>query len=60
MGKFQGLIGRIDAALANPETFQRDKGRAATLAQQRKELAKALTVAEEEWLVLTTQSEAAQ
>ena len=60
MGKFQALIGRIDAALANPETFQRDKGRAATLGQQRKELEKALMAAEEEWLMLTTESEAAQ
>ncbi len=60
MGKFQGLIGRIDAALANPEIFQRDKGRAATLAQQRRELEKALTAAEEEWLMLTSESEAAQ
>ena len=60
MAKFQGLINRIDAALANPETFQRDKGRAATLGQQRKECEKALVAAEEEWLVLTTQSEAAQ
>jgi ATP-binding cassette subfamily F protein 3 len=60
MGKFQALIGRIDAALANPETFARDKGRAATLGQQRKELEKALTAAEEEWLMLTTESEAAQ
>ncbi len=60
MGKFQSLIERIDAALANPETFQRDKGRAATLTQQRKELARALTAAEEDWLLLSTQSEAAQ
>ncbi|WP_131193962.1 ABC-F family ATP-binding cassette domain-containing protein [Lichenihabitans psoromatis] len=60
MGKFQALITRIDTALANPETFQRDKGKAATLAQQRKELEKALTVVEEEWLMLTTESEAAQ
>jgi ATP-binding cassette subfamily F protein 3 len=60
MGKFQALIARIDAALANPETFSRDKGKAATLAQQRRELEKALTAAEEEWLMLTAESEAAQ
>ncbi len=60
MGKFQALIARIDAALANPDTFQRDKGRVATLAHQRKELAKALAVAEDEWLALTAESEAAQ
>ncbi len=60
MGTFQKLIGRIDAALADPDTFQRDKGRAATLAQQRKELGKALAAAEEEWLELSAQSEAAQ
>ena len=60
MGKFQALIGRIDQALANPETFQRDKAKAATLAQQRRELEKALATAEDEWLMLTTESEAAQ
>ncbi len=60
MAKFQGLIGRIDTALANPDTFRRDKGKAATLAQQRKECERALTAAEEEWLMLTTESEAAQ
>jgi ATP-binding cassette subfamily F protein 3 len=60
MAKFQGLIARIDQALADPETFRRDKGKAATLAQQRKECERALAAVEEEWLLLTTESEAAQ
>ena len=60
MAKFQGLIARIDSALANPDTFRRDKGKAATLAQQRKECERALAATEEEWLSVTTEMEAAQ
>ena len=59
MAKFQKLIARIDEALANPDTFRRDKGKAATLAQQRKECERALTAAEEEWLALSAELEAA-
>ena len=60
MAKFQGLIARIDGALANPDTFKRDKGKAATLAQQRKECERALVAAEEEWLALNADGESGQ
>ena len=59
MKKFEDLLVRIDAALAAPDAFTRDPGKAAGLAQNRAELAKALAAAEEEWLELTSAYEAA-
>ncbi|MEJ0096020.1 MAG: ABC-F family ATP-binding cassette domain-containing protein [Methylocella sp.] len=58
MRKFQDLVERIDKALANPATFAKDQAKAAQLSAQRGELEKALTLAEEEWLELTSQAEA--
>ena len=57
--KFENLIRRIDAALAQPGAFATDKARARQLSQQRGELARALGMAEEEWLELSAQREAA-
>ena len=59
MKKFEDLLARIDAALAAPDAFTKDPGKAAGLAQNRAELAKALAAAEEEWLELTSAYEAA-
>ncbi len=60
MRKFQDLMERIDKALANPAVFAKDPAKAAQLAAQRGDLEKALVAAEEEWLALTGDAEAAQ
>ena len=59
MKKLSGLIARVDAALIDPNAYSRDKTKAGQLAQQRKELQKALETAEDEWLALTSRLEAA-
>jgi ATP-binding cassette subfamily F protein 3 len=59
MRKFEELLARVDAALAAPDAFMKDPTKAASLAQNRAELAKALAAAEEEWLELTSAYEAA-
>jgi ATP-binding cassette subfamily F protein 3 len=55
--KFTSLLARIDAALADPEAFSRNREEAARLAQQREELVKALASAEEQWLELASEVE---
>ena len=60
MGKFQDLIGRIDKALADRDAFVAQPQKAAQLAKQRNELAKALSLAEEDWLMLSAEQDAAQ
>ena len=55
--KLTDLVTRIDAALVDPNAYSRDKNKAAQLAQQRKDLQRALETAEDEWLALTTQFE---
>ena len=59
IARLTGLLTRIDAALVDPNAYSRDKNKAAQLAGQRKELARALETAEDEWLALTTLFEAA-
>ncbi len=59
IAKLTGLLTRIDSALVDPNAYSRDKNKAAQLAGQRKELARALEAAEDEWLALTTLFEAA-
>ncbi|QXX74345.1 putative ABC transporter ATP-binding protein YheS [Methylovirgula sp. HY1] len=59
MTRFQTLIGKVDAALADPDAFIIQPTKAAQLAKQRNELARALAAAEEEWLELSSESEAA-
>ena len=53
MGKYQQLIARIDGALADPENRKRDPVKFKQLGQQRRDLERALLVAEEEWLELS-------
>ncbi len=57
IAKISELISRVDGILSKPETYQRDKGKAAQLSAQRAELAKALETAEEEWISLSTELE---
>ncbi len=59
MEKFQTLIARVDEMLAKPDAFARDAAKAAQLAQQRGELERALASAEEAWLTLSGELEAA-
>ncbi|MGO9135284.1 MAG: ABC-F family ATP-binding cassette domain-containing protein [Methylovirgula sp.] len=58
MTKFQTLLAKVDAALADPDAFIVQPARAAQLAKQRGELANALAAAEEEWLMLSSEMEA--
>ena len=60
MAKYADLIARIDAALADAAIFKREPAKAATLSRQRGELEKALVTAEDEWLQMTTELEAAE
>ena len=54
------LVARVDEALADRDAFVAAPQKAAQLARQRGELAKALEVAEDEWLMLSAQQDAAQ
>ena len=60
MAKFQELIGRIDTALADRDAFIAQPQKAAQLAKQRGELAKALASAEDDWLIVSAELDAAQ
>jgi ATP-binding cassette subfamily F protein 3 len=60
MAKFQDLIARIDRALADPAVFTNTPAKAAQLSVQRGDLAKAMVAAEEDWLALTSEVEAAR
>ena len=60
MRKFEDLLQRIDAILAAPDAFARDRNKAAELARQRSELRNALAATEEEWLALSAEHETAQ
>ena len=59
MQKFEDLRRRIDEALSAPDAFTAKPGRAGEIAQQRAELERALAAAEDEWLELTSELEAA-
>ncbi len=59
IARLGGLIARVDAALVDPNAYSRTPGKAGLLAQQRRDLQRALTAAEEEWLALTVEHEAA-
>jgi ATP-binding cassette, subfamily F, member 3 len=50
MAKLADLIGKVDAALADPDVFRRNPDRAAQLARDRASLAQKLSRTEEEWL----------
>ena len=60
IAQFQGLIARIDKALTDRDAFISQPTRAAQLAKQRTDLAKALAVAEDDWLMLSAEQDAAQ
>ena len=53
MGKLQGLLARIDEALAAPDAFTKDPVKASQLAGQRADVERTLARLEEEWLVLS-------
>jgi hypothetical protein len=59
MAKFAGLITKVDDMLAHPDAYAKDPAKATLLAQQRAELVRALAGAEEEWLALSEELEAA-
>ena len=50
--KLRELLGRVDAALAEPDAFARDPARAIQLSTQRSELEKTIAACEDEWLQL--------
>ena len=60
MAKFQELIGRIDKALADRDAFIAQPQKAVQLAKQRGDLAEALMLAEEDWLMVSAEQDAAQ
>lgn len=60
IAKFQDLIGRIDTALAERDVFIAQPQKAAQLARQRAELERALAAAEDDWLMLSAEQDAAQ
>jgi len=59
MGKLGARVGEIDRALADPKLYERDPARVATLAKERAAAAAALAAAEEQWLALSEEYEAA-
>ncbi len=59
IGKLSGVIRKVDAALAEAETFRKNPSKAAELARMRAEVAVALARAEEEWLEASEQMAAA-
>ncbi len=59
MGKLSAAIAKIDAALADGTAFLKDAAKAGELARMRAEAADALAKAEEEWLEVSGEIEAA-
>ena len=59
MAKLSGAIEKIDAALADGTAFLKDAAKAGDLARMRAEAAEALARAEEEWLEVSGEIEAA-
>jgi ATP-binding cassette subfamily F protein 3 len=55
--KFTTLLARVDEALAAPDAFSRNPQEAMRLSSQREELARALALAEEQWLELAAEAE---
>jgi ATP-binding cassette subfamily F protein 3 len=58
--KFHDLISRIDQALAEPAVFIEDPAKAVLLSSQRGELERMLVAAEDEWLRLAGDLDAAR
>ncbi len=59
IAKLTKKIADIDAALADPTLYDRDPARVATLGKERADAATALAAAEDEWLALSSEYEAA-
>jgi ATP-binding cassette subfamily F protein 3 len=59
MAKLSDVIGKVDAALVDGSAFQKDPAKASELARMRAEAAEALAAAEEEWLNVSSEIEAA-
>jgi ATP-binding cassette subfamily F protein 3 len=59
MGKLSEAIAKIDAALEDGSAFQQNPAKAGELARMRAEAASTLGNAEEEWLALSGEIEAA-
>ncbi|MDJ1160261.1 ABC-F family ATP-binding cassette domain-containing protein [Chelatococcus sp. SYSU_G07232] len=59
MHKLTAAIAKVDTALAAPDAFQKNPAKAAELAKMRADAAEALAKAEEEWLVVSAEVEAA-
>ena len=59
MAKFSGLVAKVDDMLAHPDAYAKDPSKATQLATQRAELVRAVAAAEEEWLALSEELEAA-
>jgi ATP-binding cassette, subfamily F, member 3 len=59
IAKLTKKIAEIDATLADPTLYDRDPARVATLGKERAEAASALASAEDEWLALSADYEAA-
>ncbi len=59
MEKLTALIQRVDEALAKPDTFKANPGRAEQLSRDRAGLAERLAEAEEQWLAAQAEIEAA-
>ncbi len=57
--RLSGVIAKIDEALADGTAFQKDPAKASELAKRRAEAAAALAAAEEEWLRVSADLEAA-
>jgi ATP-binding cassette subfamily F protein 3 len=57
MEKLTTVIAKVDAALADPATFQTNPAKAAELAKMRAEAAEALAQTEEEWLAVMGEME---
>src|SRR5947209_13675826 len=59
IAKFEDLVARVDAALAERDTFSRNPQKASQLVAQRHDLQEALAAAEEEWLQHSSELEKA-
>ncbi len=59
IARFQSLMEKIDSVLSAPDAFTKDPAKAGELARQRSDLESAIASAEDEWLELSAEYEAA-
>jgi ATP-binding cassette subfamily F protein 3 len=60
MEKLGGVVAKVDAALGDGSAFLQNPAKAAELSRMRSEAAQALAQAEEEWLAVSGEIEAAE